>query len=370
MRTIAFAKCCPATGSATILTTHEKISYALVDGPAYDLSLENAPATRHYNGVNGPLVGISVGWADLYSSTLPGQWADLTGLADGEYWLETVIDPFDRILEKDELNNTTIVKINVVVPEPTILAGDYNRDGTVDAVDYTRWRDTLGAKVNQGSGADGDGGGRIGLPDYDVWKAHFGDTEPGAGGVTVVPEPAGVGLALAAAGVLAARGASGEREPWPRTERSDRMSVMSTSQEPNRREPMNDLTSPKPIPAAPPELTLWRWLTEPVDDAMALAGDRPVDSRPRLAALHAERAGAGPGDAAVGGRWLSRRDARHALFPDSLRRRPGSERLDQVDLGRHRGRHSISAGRELRRRLDSVQLRPGKHPRPVVSQEV
>ena len=82
-----------------ILTTHEKISYALVDGPAYNLNLEHASPTRHYTSVNGPLLGISVGWADLYSTSLPGQWADLTGLANGEYWLESIIDPFNRILE-------------------------------------------------------------------------------------------------------------------------------------------------------------------------------------------------------------------------------------------------------------------------------
>jgi hypothetical protein len=179
----------PDDGVGAILTTHEKISYALVDGPAYDLNLENASPTRHYMGVSGPLLGISVGWADLYSESLPGQWADLTGLADGEYWLETVIDPFDRILELDESNNTTLAKISVVVSEPTIFAGDYNRDGAVDARDYTLWRDTLGAKVSQGTGADGDGGGRIGLPDLEAWKSHFGD-ESGSAGVAV-PEPGG-----------------------------------------------------------------------------------------------------------------------------------------------------------------------------------
>jgi hypothetical protein len=189
----------PDDGVGAILTMHEKISYALVDGPAYDLNLENAPPTRHYTGVSGPLLGISVGWADLYSETLPGQWADLTGLADGEYWLETVIDPFNRILELDESNNTTLAKISVVVSEPTILAGDFNRDGTVDARDYTLWRDTLGAKVSQGTGADGDGGGRVGLPDLEVWKSHFGDVSGSAG--AAVPEPAGV-AAVAIASIL------------------------------------------------------------------------------------------------------------------------------------------------------------------------
>ena len=187
----------PGDEVGAILTTHEKISYALVDGPSYDLNLEHASPTRHYASTDGPLLGISVGWADIYTNTLPGQWADLTGLADGEYWLETVIDPYDRILELNESNNTNMVKINVVVPEPTILAGDYNRDGTVDAADYTRWRNTLGNKVGQGTAADGDGGGRIGLPDYDVWKAHFGEGT-GGGGSAAVPEPTSVSFAAIA----------------------------------------------------------------------------------------------------------------------------------------------------------------------------
>jgi hypothetical protein len=195
----------PDGSVGVILTTHEKISYALVDGPAYDLTLENASPTREYTLAAAAIVGISVGWADLYSETLPGQWADLTGLADGEYWLETVIDPFDRILELDETNNTALAKINVTVPEPTLLAGDYDRDGTVDAADYTVWRDSLGDKVGQGTGADGDGGGRVGLPDYEVWKANFGNSSGGgvgSGGVSV-PEPAGISVVAVALAALA-----------------------------------------------------------------------------------------------------------------------------------------------------------------------
>lgn len=186
----------PDNQVGAILTTHEKISYGLLDGPVYNLSLEHASPTRYYTSPNGPLLGISVGWADLYNTSSPGQWADLTGLANGEYWLETVMDPFDQIFELDETNNTTIVKINVVVPEPTLLAGDYDLDGTVDAADYTLWRDTLGTKVSQGTAADGDGGGRIGLPDYEVWKTHFGNGS--GGGSVAVPEPTSVSFAIIA----------------------------------------------------------------------------------------------------------------------------------------------------------------------------
>jgi hypothetical protein len=61
------------------------------------------------------------------------------------------------------------------------LLGDYNRNGVVDASDYTVWRDTLGASVTPFSGADGSGNGVADAADYDLWKTHFGQTLSGSG---------------------------------------------------------------------------------------------------------------------------------------------------------------------------------------------
>ena len=62
------------------------------------------------------------------------------------------------------------------------LDGDYNLDGTVDAADYTVWRDGLGTTFT--------------LSDYDVWVNNFGATAPASSGA--VPEPtAGLLLLLA-----------------------------------------------------------------------------------------------------------------------------------------------------------------------------
>ncbi len=77
----------------------------------------------------------------------------------------------------------------------TFLAGDYNRDSFVDAVDYTVWRDALGLSVAAFEGADGSGNMLVDLDDYQVWKDHFGQSAgSGAGGAaaarTTVPEPA------------------------------------------------------------------------------------------------------------------------------------------------------------------------------------
>ncbi len=54
------------------------------------------------------------------------------------------------------------------------LAGDYNRDGTVDAADEIIWKKTKGSTTKLQ--ADGNQDGRVDRADYDLWKAHFGQT--------------------------------------------------------------------------------------------------------------------------------------------------------------------------------------------------
>jgi hypothetical protein len=132
-------------------------------------------------------LGISVGWADVYARNLSGQWIDVTGLADGQYWLESEIDPFNLLDETDDTNNITRVLVDLVVPEPLIMPGDYNQDDAVNAADYVLWRKTLGQDVARGTGADGDGNGTIEAADLAVWQAEYGTTRSGSGGA--VPEP-------------------------------------------------------------------------------------------------------------------------------------------------------------------------------------
>ncbi|MEX2317000.1 MAG: aspartyl protease family protein [Pirellulales bacterium] len=80
------------------------------------------------------------------------------------------------------------------------IQGDYNDDGTVNAADYTVWRNSLGSTTN--TDADGDGSGTIGAGDFTVWKNHYGDVDPFFGaamGAGSVPEPASIALLLLAA---------------------------------------------------------------------------------------------------------------------------------------------------------------------------
>ncbi len=85
---------------------------------------------------------------------------------------------FARIFDAAGEGNLLAVDIGAyevqgVLPE---LPGDYNRDGMVDAADYTVWRDVLGATVPYFSLADGDGNGVISGVDYQVWRSHFGES--------------------------------------------------------------------------------------------------------------------------------------------------------------------------------------------------
>ncbi|MCA9241147.1 MAG: hypothetical protein KDA37_13145, partial [Planctomycetales bacterium] len=51
--------------------------------------------------------------------------------------------------------------------------GDYNGDASVDAADYTVWRDALG---EANPAADGDGDGLVDQDDYGVWRDNYGVT--------------------------------------------------------------------------------------------------------------------------------------------------------------------------------------------------
>ena len=67
------------------------------------------------------------------------------------------------------------IDIGAVESQPVgFLPGDYNANGTVDAADYTMWRDTLGSTTDLR--ADGNGDGVVNTLDYTLWKDNFGQT--------------------------------------------------------------------------------------------------------------------------------------------------------------------------------------------------
>jgi hypothetical protein len=80
-------------------------------------------------------------------------------------------------------------------PPPT--TGDYNHNNVVDAGDYVVWRRTLNQAASpSGSGADGNANGTIDPDDYTFWRARFGNLAGSGAGLTSIPEPGLIHLAL------------------------------------------------------------------------------------------------------------------------------------------------------------------------------
>ncbi|GAB4320915.1 MAG: hypothetical protein Kow0074_11550 [Candidatus Zixiibacteriota bacterium] len=108
----------PGDSVGDIVAEGEKTSFCVADFAIYDNSLPNFDPDGQFFNCSGTVQGLSVGWLDVYSKTLPDQWIDITGVPDGVYWLESEADPDDKILEKDETNNITRVQVVVGVPDP------------------------------------------------------------------------------------------------------------------------------------------------------------------------------------------------------------------------------------------------------------
>jgi hypothetical protein len=102
----------PATGR--IVASSEKVSFCVRDSIRFGPSMPGSPFPAHYgNCTQDSVTGLSIGWADYYGSTLPGQELDVRGLPDGRYCLRNAADPVDRLRESDDGNNgrSTLLRI-------------------------------------------------------------------------------------------------------------------------------------------------------------------------------------------------------------------------------------------------------------------
>jgi hypothetical protein len=137
----------------------------------------------------------------------PGPQADTTAPADGTMmwltassWLYAKWD-FTFAIDRS-WSALRLTQVTPIAGPP--VTGDYNKNGTVDAADYTLWRKTFGS-VGPNLPADGFPDGFIDEYDYDVWREAYGNHNgSGAGNgwslLTSVPEPTTiVSIAIAVA---------------------------------------------------------------------------------------------------------------------------------------------------------------------------
>jgi hypothetical protein len=75
-----------------------------------------------------------------------------------------------------------------------MTARDYNNNGSVDAVDYTFWRDTSSSTTNLA--ADVNSNGIIDADEYNFWRSRFEPISGGGSMHAAVPELSAIGLAL------------------------------------------------------------------------------------------------------------------------------------------------------------------------------
>jgi autotransporter-associated beta strand protein len=148
--------------------------------------------------LSGALADKIVVDGDLDLTTV-GSALEVTGIGTGDSWVIATYTGglsgnFDSITAGYSVDYGTGANSQITLIVAPLLIGDYNQDGTVDAADYSVWRNSLdGPGSSLANREPANGSGPVSAADYDSWKSHYGDTLVGAGGgpskVAHVPEP-------------------------------------------------------------------------------------------------------------------------------------------------------------------------------------
>ena len=100
----------------------KKISCCISDDTELYPTLPNAGSQTFLDCSHSTPKGLSIGWADIYDWPLYGQSFDITDLADGDYWLVSIVDP-DHLLKQGpgaSAYATASVKVHIATDLPWV----------------------------------------------------------------------------------------------------------------------------------------------------------------------------------------------------------------------------------------------------------
>ncbi|HWO26976.1 MAG TPA: lysyl oxidase family protein [Kofleriaceae bacterium] len=127
----------PGDGVGPIIAEGSKTSFCIMDLGVYNSNLPGYDPSGEFHSCSSTVQGLSIGWIDVYSKNLAGQSIDITNVAPGQYWLESEVDPLNLVLESNEANNATRIKVMIGA-------------GLVDAYEPNNTRDSVDARPEGG----------------------------------------------------------------------------------------------------------------------------------------------------------------------------------------------------------------------------
>ncbi len=201
-------------GDLTVVNTAGLGSLSLNGGGSASFGLDGNAGTADLLDVTGSaLIGgaLNVAAENLAGFALGQQFDLITAAAVSGIFASKNLPSLGGGLGLEVLYESTRVALQVV--SVAGVPGDYNQNGTVDAADYTLWRNNFGS----GTALPNDDTPGVGQDDYARWKSHFGETV-GSGSarhggsstgdspsLASVPEPATATLLITLLTVLAIR---------------------------------------------------------------------------------------------------------------------------------------------------------------------
>lgn len=100
--------------SGTVVAESTKVTFCIIDIHRTWPSLPGSPNGPHYNMCNrNSTQGLSIGWSDEYPSTLAGQYINVTSVTDGDYCLVSTANPNNNLIETNNTNNSSFIKITL-----------------------------------------------------------------------------------------------------------------------------------------------------------------------------------------------------------------------------------------------------------------